>query len=169
MKLRTLAAIAIAGAATPTLAGPAAASLASDSAERRAAQHTERFLRACERRDVTTVAALLHPRVTLIHPITFSGALQPEARFTGKPQVLGYLRTVFQVMDRIQFTDERVSVARRGRTTFAQANGNFTTADGRPYRNVYLFRFDWRNGRIVGGEEYYNPVTFSQTFGTPLG
>jgi ketosteroid isomerase-like protein len=169
LKLRTLAATAIAAAATLTIAGPAAASPASDPTERSAARHTERFLRAFERRDLATVAALLHPRVILTHPITFSGAQQPQTRFTGKPQVLGYLRTVFQTMRRIEFTDERISVAARGRTSFVQANGNFITADARPYRNVYLFRFDWHNGRIAGGEEYYNPVTFSQTFGRPLG
>jgi ketosteroid isomerase-like protein len=82
---------------------------------------------------------------------------------------MGYFGTVFAGMGRIEFTDVRVSVAAGGRTSFVQADGDFTTADGRPYRNVYVLRFDWRGGRIVGGEEYSNPVTFSESFGRPLG
>jgi hypothetical protein len=27
----------------------------------------------------------------------------------------------------------------------------------------------WRGDSIVSAEEYYNPVTFSKTFGRPLG
>lgn len=49
------------------------------------------------------------------------------------------------------------------------AYGDFTTADGRSYANVYGFRFHWRRARIVHGEEYFNPVTFSEAFGVPLG
>jgi ketosteroid isomerase-like protein len=29
---------------------------------------------------------------------------------------------------------------------------------------VYVFRFDWRNGRIVTWEEYANPVTILRAF-----
>jgi ketosteroid isomerase-like protein len=72
-------------------------------------------------------------------------------------------------MGRIRFADQRVSVVADGRTSFVQANGDFTTADGRPYNNVYVFRLDWRDGRVVSGEEYFNPVTFSNTFDTPRG
>ena len=32
-------------------------------------------------------------------------------------------------------------------------------------RNVYVFRHDWHQGRIVRAEEYANPVTFTRTFG----
>jgi hypothetical protein len=45
-------------------------------------------------------------------------------------------------------------------------DGDFTT-DGRPYRNVYVFRIDWRGDRIAHVEEYGNPVTFSATFSRP--
>jgi ketosteroid isomerase-like protein len=163
--LAALIVVAAGAAALP----PADASAAKKRAAKTTELHTERFLRAFERRDLGTVRSMLDARVSLVHPITFSGAQEPEARFEGKDAVLGYFRTVFAGMGRIRFTGERISVTAAGRTSFVQANGDFTTADGRPYRNVYLFRFDWRDGRIVGGEEYYNPVTFSETFGRPLG
>ena len=166
VKLRTLAALTALIAAVPATA---AARVPRDQAERATAERTQRFLRAFERRDLRAVAALVDARATLVHPITFSGEQAPEARFVGRDQVLGYFRAAFELMGRIDFVRERMSVVAGGRTSFVQADGNFTTADGRPYRNVYLLRFDWRDGRIVSGEEYYNPVTFSETFGRPLG
>jgi hypothetical protein len=30
-----------------------------------------------------------------------------------------------------------------------------------------MLRLDWRDGLLVGGEEYFNPVTFNKTFGYP--
>ncbi|WP_460523375.1 nuclear transport factor 2 family protein [Flindersiella endophytica] len=47
-------------------------------------------------------------------------------------------------------------------STFVQTNGDFQTRDGRPYRNVYVFRFDWRGGRMKAWEEYANPVTIQR-------
>lgn len=44
-------------------------------------------------------------------------------------------------------------------STFVQTNGDFQTRDGRSYRNVYVFRFDWQNGKMAAWEEYANPVT----------
>jgi ketosteroid isomerase-like protein len=159
----------LAALSTTSTGASASPRQAQKDAERRTEQRTERFLRAFERRDLRAVASMLDPKVRLVHPITFSGAQEPEAVFEGKSSVVGYFRGVFAGMGRIAFSDERVSVVAGGRASFVQANGDFTTADGRPYDNVYAFRFDWRDGRIVRGEEYFNPVTFSRTFGRPLG
>lgn len=82
--------------------------------------------------------------------------------------MLGYLGDAFTMMDRIRFTNQRVSVAAGGGTAFIQADGDLTTADGRPYKNVYIFRIDWRDDRIIAIEEYANPLTFCQTFHNPL-
>lgn len=127
------------------------------------------FLDALQAKDFPAVAAALTEDTALTVALSFSGAPEPAGRFTGKEQVLGYLTQVFTTMGTIRFTDVRVSVADAGRTTFVQANGDFTTADGRPYRNVYVFRYDWRDGLIARTEEYGNPVTFSRTFGSPEG
>ena len=63
-----------------------------------------------------------------------------------------------------RFIDRRITVSADGATTFVQARGDFLTTDGRPYRNVYVFRFDWRAGTIVSWEEYANPMTIIRTF-----
>jgi ketosteroid isomerase-like protein len=167
MKARTL--IAAAAVALGAAALPSTGDASAEGRERATRERTHQFLRAFERRDLAAVTSMLRADATLVHPITFSGGQEPEARFVGREQVLGYFRGAFALMGRVDFRSERVSVADRGRTSFVQTLGDFTTADGRPYRNVYLFRLDWRSGRIASGEEYYNPVTFSQTFGPPLG
>ncbi|MEU6643135.1 nuclear transport factor 2 family protein [Saccharomonospora sp. NPDC046836] len=156
-----------------TLAVTIAAGMGFDSApasagpKQRAEESTRAFLAALERKDVAAVNATIDKDATLTIPLSFSGAQQPEAHFVGKEQVAGYIGQVFATMETIRFTDVRVSVTDRGRTAFVQANGDFTTADGRSYRNVYVFRHDWKNGRIVRTEEYGNPVTFCKTFGGP--
>jgi ketosteroid isomerase-like protein len=135
--------------------------------EQRTTAQTKAFLAALERKDLRTVAAMTDDRATLTVSLSFSGAQEPAGRFVGKEQVLGYVRSVFTNMAIVDFTDERVTVTGDGRTSFVQANGRFTAADGRPYDNVYVFRYDWQNGRVVGTEEYANPVTFCTTFGHP--
>jgi ketosteroid isomerase-like protein len=130
-------------------------------------RRTQDYLHAVEREDLAAVADLQSPQVTLTHPITFSGNQQPDAVFVGSEQVLGYLRGLFGLMSRIHFTDVRVGVVAGGRQSFVETLGDFVTADGRPYRNVYVLRFDWgADGRIVRAAEYYNPITFCQTFPT---
>jgi ketosteroid isomerase-like protein len=63
-----------------------------------------------------------------------------------------------------RFIDRRITASASRATTFVQARGDFVTADGRPYQNVYVFRFDWRNGKIMSWEEYANPMTIIRTF-----
>lgn len=158
---------AILAAGTLVAVAPASAGEHRGGAEQRTAARTHAFLAALERKDLRTVAAMTGERATLTVSLSFSGAQEPAGRFTGKDEVLGYVRGVFTTMAVVDFTDERVSVTGDGRTSFVQANGRFTAADGRPYHNVYVFRYDWRDGRIAGVEEYANPVTFCTTFGHP--
>jgi ketosteroid isomerase-like protein len=128
---------------------------------------TRAFMSAIERKDLAAVAALLDSDSTLTLPMSFSGRQEDAARFTGKTEVLGYIQNAFTIMGRIDFVNVRVSVTADGKTSFVQADGNFTTADGRPYKNVYIHHFEWRDGRMVKGAEYGNPVTFCDTFGAP--
>ena len=128
---------------------------------------TLEFLHALEQKDMSALADILDPDVTLTHPIRSTGIQQPDTVFVGKEQVLGYLSSVFQLMSTVEFVNVRLSVAVGAPTSFVQTYGDFTTFDGRPYNNVYLLRLDWRDGLLVSGEEYFNPVTFNKTFGYP--
>jgi ketosteroid isomerase-like protein len=136
--------------------------------ERETRRRTQQFLDCIEHKDAEAVAAALHPRVMLAHPLSLSGKRTDAARWQGKDQVVGYFDGAFAMMGRIRFINRRVSVADGGGTSFVQADGDITTADGRPYRNTYIFRIDWRGGRAIAIEEYANPLTFCQTFNNPL-
>ena len=131
-------------------------------------RRTQQLLDRMEQRDIDAVAATLHPHVTLAHPLSLSGNRNDAARWQGKDQVLGYFGGAFTMMDRIRFTNPRISVATSGETSFVQADGDITTADGRPYQNVYIFRIDWHGALAITIEEYANPLTFCQTFNNPL-
>lgn len=136
-----------------------------NSSQPRAVKQTQALLMALESKDLDTIDAMLDRQATLTLPLSFSGAQEPAIHFVGKDQVLGYIKSVFGGMGTIRFADVRLSVTADSSATFVQANGNFTTADGRPYRNVYIFRYDWAKDRLASIEEYGNPVTFTATFG----
>jgi ketosteroid isomerase-like protein len=137
-------------------------------AERETRRRAQEFLDRLEQKDTDAIAATLHPEVTFSHPLSLSGKRADAVRWQGKDRVLGYLGGASMMMDRIRFTDQRLSVAAGGGTAFVQADGDLTTADGRPYQNVYIFRIDWRGDRVIAIEEYANPLTFCQTFNNPL-
>ncbi|MEV0824982.1 nuclear transport factor 2 family protein [Nonomuraea rubra] len=132
--------------------------------ERRTEDRTRALLAAFERRDVKAISASIDENATFTIPLSFSGASEPAGHFAGKEQILGYVDSVLTNFRKVRFTDLRVSVTGQGRTSFVQANGDFVTADGRPYRNVYIYRFDWKNGRMVHTDEYANPITLCKVF-----
>lgn len=126
---------------------------------------TQGYLAAIEREDMRYLARRQHPDAVLVHPISFSGRQEPDAVFTGSDQTQQYLRGLFDAMSRIEFVEPDISVTDGGRISFVAARGDFVTADGRAYRNVYLLRLKWtRDGRVIHADEYYNPITYCQTF-----
>ncbi len=137
-------------------------------AERETRRRAQQFLHHLEHKGTEAIAATLHPEITFTHPLSLSGKREVAVRCQGTDRVLGYLGGAFTMMDRIRFTNQRISVAAGGGTAFVQADGDLTTSDGRPYQNVYIFRIDWRGDRIIAVEEYANPLTFCQTFNNPL-
>ena len=90
--------------------------------------------------------------------------------FRGKDAVLGYLGTIVANFSRAVLTERRFTVAEDGATVFLEAKGDLVHAHtSAPYRNMYVFRFDLHDGRIVGIAEYANPVPFARLVGLPLG
>ncbi|MFC4013860.1 nuclear transport factor 2 family protein [Nonomuraea purpurea] len=151
--------ILVAAALTLATAAPAFAD-GQGATERR----TAAFMEALERKNLTALSALLDPDVTMTLPLSFSGRKEDAARFTGKAEVLGYAKNAFAMFGKINFVNKKVTVSKDGKSSFVQADGDFTTADGKPYRNVYVYHFEWRDGRVIRSAEYGNPVTFCATF-----
>lgn len=146
---------------------PSAVTLGTQAAPGAADARVRAYLAALERKDERALAAQTHPDAALTHMLSFSGDPEPGARFDGGEAVLGYLRGVMAAMGTIRFADTRVSAANSDTTAFVQATGDFTAADGRPYRNVYIMRVDYTDGLVSRVEEYANPVTYTATFGAP--
>lgn len=139
-----------------------------DTSHQTTLRDTRALLAALEQKDLQAVSALTDQRAILTNTLPLSGIREEAVTFEGKEQILGYIQQVFTTMGTIAFSDVQVTVSADGKTSFVQANGDFTVADdGRPYRNVYLFRYDWRDGRVVTTLEYANPVTYCKTFGQP--
>ncbi len=166
MRMRTFVAV-VAGALALTVGatvGPGPSASAGAGPEQRTETQTRALLDALERKDFDAVSARIDRNATLTVPLSFSGAPEPAGQFANKEEILGYVNNVFTNFQRIRFADVRISVTANGKTSFVQAKGDFLTVDGRSYRNVYIYRFDWRNGRMVRTEEYANPIALCNTF-----
>ncbi|ACU38328.1 nuclear transport factor 2 family protein [Actinosynnema mirum] len=121
-------------------------------------------------RDLAPVAAVLADDVVHVLTHSLSGAPEPQAVLTGKDEVLGFLRTVLDLFSRTRVEDLEVFETVGRDVVFASARGDFThAASGAPYRNDYLYRFDFTGDRITWFAEHGNPVAFAKATGAPLG
>jgi ketosteroid isomerase-like protein len=125
---------------------------------------TNRFLDILEAADRTAIAEMLHDRVVWSTPMSSSGNAEDADPAQGREAFGARLGMISGLMRSARFIDRRITVSADGATTFVQSRGDFLTADGRPYRNVYVFRFDWLDDKIVSWEEYANPITILRTF-----
>ena len=125
---------------------------------------TNRFLDLLEAGDRAGVGRMLHPDIVWSVLMTASGEAGDVERVEGLAAFAGRVKSIGALNRSARFADRRVTASADGLTTFVQTQGDFRTTDGRPYRNVYVFRFDWRDGRIVSWEEYANPITILRTF-----
>lgn len=124
---------------------------------------TNRFLDLLEGGDRRGMAEMLDVDVVWSTPM--SSESSPETHPARGREAFGSrLGSIGGLMKSAKFIDRRVTASSDAATTFVQTNGDFVTADGRPYQNVYVFRFDWRDGKIVSWEEYANPLTIIRTF-----
>jgi len=127
------------------------------------ADQTNRFMNLLEAGDRAGMAEMLDDQVVWSAPMS-SGRAGDGEPARGREAFGSRLSSISRLLSSAKFIDRRITTSAEGTTTFVQANGDFVTDDGRPYRNVYVFRFDWRDGKIVSWEEYANPITIIRTF-----
>ena len=128
------------------------------------ADQTNTFLDFLEAGDRTGMGEMLDDDVVWSAPMSSSGHTEDGEPARGRQAFGSRLGSISGLMKSAKFIDRRVTASADGATTFVQTNGDFITADGRPYQNVYVFRFDWRDDKIVTWEEYANPMTIIRTF-----
>jgi ketosteroid isomerase-like protein len=124
---------------------------------------TNRFLNLLQAGDQAGITEMLDDQVMWSAPMSSAKAGDGEPA-RGREAFGTRLGSISALMKSAKFIDRRVTASADATTTFVQTNGDFVTADDRPYRNVYVFRFDWSDGKIVSWEEYANPITIIQTF-----
>jgi ketosteroid isomerase-like protein len=124
---------------------------------------TNRFLDLLEAGDRAGMAEILDDQVVWSAPMSSGGAEDGEPA-RGRKAFGSRLGSISGLMRSARFIDRRITASADETTTFVQAKGDFVTAAGRPYRNVYVFRFDWRDDKIVSWEEYANPITIIRAF-----
>ena len=126
-------------------------------------ERTNRFLDAIEAANVGVIVDLLDPDVTWTAHVPTSGGIEP-AVVQGLEAFGAHMMEIGGLMQSVRFGDRRITVSADGATAFVQSIGNFTTKDNLAYRNVYVFRFDWADQRIISWEEYANPIIILRTF-----
>ena len=150
-----------------TLAAPA------DARSRGAADAARALIAALEAKDRPAAEALFADSAVVEYPFDRSGRTTAGSwrKFEGRDAVLkNYVDGAFSRIKRIDFTQEVVTESRDRRTAFVEARGDMELADGTPYRNLYVLKFETdRAGRIVHYKEYLNPVTSALATGAPLG
>lgn len=125
---------------------------------------TNRFLDVLESADRPAMAEMLDDKIVWSTPMSFSGNGEDGEPASGREAFESRLGSISSLMRSARFADRRITVSADGATSFVQTRGEFVTADDRPYRNVYVFRFDWQDDKIVSWEEYANPITILRTF-----
>ena len=128
------------------------------------------FFEALEKHDISIVERHLADDVVEVIPYSNTGTPDPFYVFTGKAEVLGYLNTIITNFSRVVLNNKRYTVSEGASAVFLQAEGDLVQAGtDTKYQNVYIFKFDIRDGQIVHIDEYANPVTYSLLAGLALG
>lgn len=133
-----------------------------DTTHQKALDTAKGFIAAFEGRDRDAVAELLAPTANFIIPLSIEGTPEPWYVFDSPESVLGYIESVAAKFDHVAFLDKVWTVSEDARSVFLQANGDIlSTAEKLVYNNVYIFRIDVQDGKVVKVWEYANPVAYA--------
>jgi len=66
------------------------------------------------------------------------------------------------------FKDMELTVNPDGSRLFLEKRGHLIMTSGKHYKNRYVMRFDFEEGRIRHVREYYNPITSAFAFDRPI-
>jgi ketosteroid isomerase-like protein len=130
----------------------------------------EAFFDALQSHNNSGIETLLDSDAVVTVATSFDGSQEPPFEFAGKEAAFGYLGSIGANFSQVAFSERRIHVVAGGGTVFVEAKGDLIVrSSGKPYRNVYVFKFTFDHGSITGLTEYGNPVTFAKAFDLPLG
>lgn len=126
------------------------------------------YLRALCAHDKPGIMAVLAPDFALEVPSNLSGTNDMADSWYGLEAADANFDTAFRIIAVTAFSELEFTPGQNPDIAFAEGLGAMTMANGRPYNNRYVFRFDSRDGKLVRVREYVNPITSAIAFGLPL-
>lgn len=134
---------------------------------RTAKQAVKRWLKAIAAKDAAALRDAACDEVIYEIMLSESGLTRDDShrRFVGADAVIAFWEGTFgSGITGVGFDDVELSITGDGGRLFIEQRGDLVMADGKPYRNRYVFRFDIRDGKISHIREYFNPVTAAYAF-----
>jgi ketosteroid isomerase-like protein len=133
-------------------------------------QLVQRFVAANQAKDKAAMMSMLADDIDHEIPFNESGRTEEGGfrRHRGKAEMSAFLDVTVATIDTLHFVDPVFSPTADGRAVFVETYGDCRMADGKTYKNRYVFRYDVENGKITRLREYYNPITSGVAFGRPI-
>ena len=128
----------------------------------------EAFFSMKEKHDLEGLTALLADNVVYTFPLPASGAQENWFVYHGKDATVEYQRKTLEAFSQLKMQDVQITVGEDGNTAFVESRGDYLSKEGKPYNNVYVFKFVLESGLIAEVFEYANPVTYALLVGLPI-
>ncbi|GLY97287.1 nuclear transport factor 2 family protein [Actinoplanes sp. NBRC 103695] len=126
----------------------------------------ETYFRALQEKTPELVEPLLADDVVEAVRMSLDGSLEPWNVFDGKAAVLGYLNSIMTRFSTVRMADLEFYTDERAGVVFAEGRGELVRADtGRPYKNLYVFKFLIVDDKIRRIDAYGNPIAYAKMAG----
>jgi ketosteroid isomerase-like protein len=135
-----------------------------------AAELAEAYLTALQAKDREAMLALLADDFTLEIPCNISGTNDFSDSWRGIENAGPNYDAAFEMLEVLKYVDVEITQAADPSIAFLEGRGDMRMANGNPYPNIYVFRFDvdLASGKIRRAREYVNPITFAIAMNVPL-
>ena len=128
----------------------------------------EAFFSLKEKHDLDGLATLFADDVVYTFPLPASGAQENWFVYDGKEATVEYQRKTLNAFSQLKMRDMQINVCDGEAVVFVESRGDYISKEGKPYNNVYVFKFVVNIGKISKIYEYANPVTYAMLVGLPI-
>jgi ketosteroid isomerase-like protein len=133
-----------------------------------AAALAKAYIEALQAKDREAILTLLADDFALEIPMDCSGANDLSDSWCGMDAARNNYDQAFRAIEILKYVDIEITAGKDDTVAFLEGMGRMRMANGRPYNNRYVFRFDTAGGKIRRIREYANPVTAGVAFGMAL-
>lgn len=138
---------------------------------RRTMEVLSKYWAAILGQDADALRSLYSDDVLVELPFSESGRVEEGyfRSFRGIDDVMAFWATAFTLEgDDGGLYDAEVNMTGDGRVVFVEGLGQITMANGRDYRNRYVFRMTVDGDKVTSFREYYNPIVAARAFGREI-